>query len=84
MILIRNAIEQVKYFPKNGELYYELLNIQTELILNQITLDTVLKKRLHLSRASYFKQRRKAYDVLSIVLWGYSTRTMISYLTTKD
>lgn len=84
LILIQNSLEQVRYFPKNGALYYEILSIQPELAMKKISLDDALRKKLHITKSTYKRKKREAYDVLSIVLWGYSTRAIISYLTNKE
>lgn len=83
MILIRNAIEQVKYYPKSGELYYNILMADIDNKVRDTPL-TVNLKKLHLSKGSYYTKKNEAYDVLSLVLWGYSTRSMIGILEKSD
>lgn len=79
MIYIRSAIEIVKEFPVDGKLYYDLLLGEIDTKVQGKALRSLLKS-LHLTQASYYRVRREAYDVLSMVLWGYSTRNMLGIL----
>lgn len=79
MIYIRTAIETVKKFPIDGQMYYDILIGELDAKVQGKMLRTLLKS-LHITQASYYRLRREAYDVLSMVLWGYSTRNMLGVL----
>lgn len=80
MLLFRNAIEQVGYFPKDGALYREVLLAELEVSLNRISRSRAFN-RTHLSKTTYFRRRKEALEIWGIVLKGYSTRRIISYLS---
>ena len=66
-------------FLVDGKLYFDLLLGEIDTKVQGKALRSLLKS-LHLTQASYYRVRREAYDVLSMVLWGYSTRNMLGIL----
>jgi hypothetical protein len=82
--LLDNAVEILRTKHKDGEdlywiLYYSYLTPQKLKNSNQI----VDKLRPHIrdiSYSTYFRRRQDAIDVLSSILWGYSSKDTIALL----
>ncbi len=75
------AIDRVRAFPCEGELLYDVLKAEIEMIAENKTIQEASGK-VCVGRATYYRTRRVAMEVLGNILWGYSIRSVI-YLMSK-
>ena len=80
-----SAVDLLRTKHKNGEAYYWIL-YYTYLIPQQFesTTDIIEQLQPHIrdiSRATYYRRRKKAVEALSSILWGYSSKDSISLLS---
>ena len=84
LTLVNRAVELLRTRHKNGETYYWLL-YYTYLSPQQLqnTEEIIEQLRPHIrdiSRTSYYRKREKAVDVLSSILWGYTSQDCMKVL----
>ena len=82
--LVDSAVDLLRTKHKNGEAYYWIL-YYTYLIPQQFesTNDIIEQLKPHIrdiSRATYYRRREKAIEVLSSILWGYTSKSCIELL----
>ena len=75
--LVNSAVELLRTKHKNGEAYY--------LIPPQIESTNLIIEQLQphirdISRATYYRRRKKAVEALSSILWGYSSKDCLKLL----
>lgn len=80
--LIRCAIEQVKYFPSKGELYHRILVMLTDEKYALCGYNQLVQE-LHIAKTHYYQFKKDAIRILSFLLWGITTREIISFLSTE-
>lgn len=84
LTLIEGAVELLRTRHKNGEIYYWLL-YYTFLSPQQLqNVDEIIEQlRPHMNDISiptYYRKRKKAVEVLSSILWGYTSQDCLKVL----
>ncbi|NLC45238.1 MAG: DUF1492 domain-containing protein [Clostridiales bacterium] len=67
--LIDKAMLKLKNFPKNGEKYFQILH--TSYIDKEPIHQDEIQDKLLISTSTYYRNRKKAIEILSGILWGY-------------
>ncbi|QUH31152.1 DUF1492 domain-containing protein [Vallitalea guaymasensis] len=67
--LINKAMKMVKSYPNIGERYYSIL-YKTYITQYKSTTDEMIDY-LAISRSTYFREKKKAVNLLGTILWGY-------------
>ncbi|GKX31344.1 hypothetical protein SH1V18_38240 [Vallitalea longa] len=67
--LINKAMKMVKSYPNIGERYYNIL-YKTYIAQYKSTTDEMIDY-LAISRSTYFREKKKAVNLLGTILWGY-------------
>lgn len=66
---IDQALLRVKDYPDHGEAYYDILYL-TYIHKEKMPLYDVIEA-LHISRTTYYREKKKAIELLGVILWGY-------------
>ncbi|WP_050607429.1 hypothetical protein [Clostridium niameyense] len=76
--VIDRAMEILKSYPSNGEIYYELLK-HSFMVVNKPG-ESNLLEQFSMSRSTYFRMKREAINLLGIILWGYELPRIINMI----
>ncbi|MGV8155140.1 MAG: hypothetical protein ACLKAO_12700 [Alkaliphilus sp.] len=76
--IVNSAMSKLKTYPDKGECYYNLLKIT--FFAGSKCSETKILEILDISRATYYRQRRKAIFLFGVVLWGYVLKDIIRSL----
>ena len=60
---------KLKTHPKNGEIYFNIL-MDTYINCDKVT-DVEIQDKYHLSPSSFYRYKKKAIEILGIIIWGY-------------
>lgn len=67
--IVDKALVKLRTHPDNGEIYF---NIITGSYINKDKLtDDQIRKKYHLSASTYYRYKKKAINMMGIILWGY-------------
>lgn len=67
--LINKALAMMKSYPNTGEKYYDIL-YKAYIAHYKYTTDEMIEY-LAMSRSTYFREKKKAINLLGTILWGY-------------
>lgn len=67
--IVNSAMMKLKTYPKKGEKYYKIL--KNTYFVNKKYPEQELLDILHISRTTYYRQKKKAISLFGVVLWGY-------------
>lgn len=67
--LIDKSLAMMKSYPDVGEKYYEIL-YKTYISCYKLTTDEMIEY-LAMSRSTYFREKKRAVNLLGTILWGY-------------
>ena len=77
---VDRALNKLKRYPGNGELYFQLIR---KIYANnqRLKLDEEdLLDELHISRSTFYREKKKAITLFGVSLWGFALNGMISKL----
>ena len=84
--MIDAAVDMLRKRQRNGELYYWILyyTYLSDKPCKRVeeTIQKVVDKTDFISEKTYFRCRKDAIEILSTLLWGYSTRDCLPFLYT--
>lgn len=84
--MIDAAVDMLRKRQRNGELYYWILyyTYLSDKPCKRVeeTIQKVVDKTDFISEKTYFRCRKDAIEILSTILWGYSTRDCLPFLYT--
>jgi hypothetical protein len=67
--IVDKALIKLRSHPDHGEIYF---NIIKDSYINQQKLsDNQIIRKYHLSQSTYYRYKKKAIELLGIILWGY-------------
>ncbi len=67
--IVDKALIKLRTHPDNGEIYF---NIITSSYINKEKLtDDQIRKKYHISPSTYYRYKKKAINLMGVVLWGY-------------
>jgi hypothetical protein len=69
--LIDRALAKLKTYPANGELYYQILDKVYVKKAFISSCEEELLDALHISRSTYYREKKKAITMLGVILWGF-------------
>ena len=69
ILLVDKAMVRLKSYPLWGELYFDLLN--RKFIIRYAYSDQDLMEAMNLTRATYYRRKNEAINLLGHILWGY-------------
>lgn len=69
LVLIDRALVILKKYPIEGDKYFEILH-KRYLDFAQYSESEILES-INISRSTYFRDKKKAINLLSVVLWGF-------------
>lgn len=78
--LINKALVMMKSYPDIGERYYEIL-YKTYIAHYKYTTDEMVE-HLAISRSTYFREKKRAVNLLGTILWGYLIPKLAKELNT--
>lgn len=67
--IVDKSLLKLKTYPERGELYF---NILTDTYISPGKLsDFEIQGKYHLSNSSFYRYKKRAIEVLGIIIWGY-------------
>lgn len=70
--LINKSVNLIGKYPKKGKLYQNII-LRAYIDVDEISMEFIAEE-LNMSRASFFREKKKAINLLGSMLWGYITR----------
>ena len=67
--LINKALIKLKSYPRDGERYFQIIN-QCYLAHSKHN-ETYLLERFEMSRATFYRDKKRAVSLLGVILWGF-------------
>ena len=69
--LVDRVIVKLKTYPENGELYFQILNKIYIVNQNFKPDEEELLEILHISRSTFYREKKKAITLFGVILWGF-------------
>lgn len=76
--LIDSALNKLKRYPNNGDLYFKIIK---KLYANNQSLklnENDLLEELHISRSTFYRDKKKAITLFGVTLWGFALNELLS------
>ena len=69
--LVDRVMVKMKRYPGNGELYFQILNKIYIADKNFKSDEEELLETLHISRSTFYRDKKKAITMFGVILWGF-------------
>ena len=75
--LVDRVMAKLKTYPGNGELYFQILN-KVYIKNNSFKFgEEELLEDLHISRSTFYRDKKKATTLFGVVLWGFALQNVL-------
>ncbi len=72
--IVDKALIKLKSHPENGEIYFNI--IKDSYIDKEKLTDNQIQHKHHISQSTYYRHKKKAIELLDIILWGYIVHSL--------
>lgn len=76
--LVDRAMAKLKKYPENGELYFQILNRVYIASQSFKPDDEELLEILHISRSTFYREKKKAIKLFGAILWGFALSDVLN------
>lgn len=68
---VDRALNKLKKYPGNGDLYFQIISKLYVYNQNNKIYEEDLLEELHISRSTFYREKRKAITLFGVTLWGF-------------
>ena len=80
--LINCALIKLRNYPRDGERYFEILN--KSFLVKYKYSETEILEALDMSRATFYRDKKRAVALLGVILWGFIIPDILKTLRNRN